>query len=60
MPGGHTLPFRLVHVLEDESYLLCRYVRPSRWLAVGAGPAGLPQDVAEVEADRLFELRIGA
>src|SRR5215467_11467059 len=60
MPGGHTLPFRLVHVLEDESYLLCRYVRPSRWLAVGAEPAELPQDVAEVEADRLFKLLVGA
>jgi len=60
MPGGHTLPFRLVHVLEDESYLLCRYVRPSSWLAVGAEPAELPQDVAEVEADRLFKLLVGA
>jgi riboflavin biosynthesis pyrimidine reductase len=27
MPGGGTLPFTLAHVLADESYLLCRYVR---------------------------------
>ena len=27
MPGGGTLPFTLVHVLEDEGHLLCRYVR---------------------------------
>ena len=27
MPGGATLPFTLAHVLEDEGYLLCRYVR---------------------------------
>jgi riboflavin biosynthesis pyrimidine reductase len=29
MPGGGTLPFTLAHVLADESYLLCRYVRRS-------------------------------
>src|SRR5215831_15109112 len=27
MPGGATLPFTLAHALEDEGYLLCRYVR---------------------------------
>jgi len=27
MPGGGTMPFTLAHVLEDEAYLLCRYVR---------------------------------
>jgi riboflavin biosynthesis pyrimidine reductase len=27
MPGGGTQPFTLAHALEDESYLLCRYVR---------------------------------
>ena len=27
MPGGGTLPFTLAHVLVDEGYLLCRYVR---------------------------------
>jgi riboflavin biosynthesis pyrimidine reductase len=27
MPGGGTLPFTLAHALEDEGYLLCRYVR---------------------------------
>jgi riboflavin biosynthesis pyrimidine reductase len=27
MPGGGVLPFTLAHVLEDEGYLLCRYVR---------------------------------
>jgi len=27
MPGGGTKPFTLAHVLEDEGYLLCRYVR---------------------------------
>jgi riboflavin biosynthesis pyrimidine reductase len=27
MPGGATLPLTLVHALEDEGYLLCRYVR---------------------------------
>lgn len=27
MPGGAALPFTLAHVLADESYLLCRYVR---------------------------------
>jgi riboflavin biosynthesis pyrimidine reductase len=27
MPGGGTLPLTLAHVLEDEGYLLCRYVR---------------------------------
>jgi riboflavin biosynthesis pyrimidine reductase len=29
MPGGGTRPFTLAHVLEDEGYLLCRYVRRS-------------------------------
>ena len=29
LPGGGTLPFTLAHVLADESYLLCRYVRRS-------------------------------
>ncbi len=29
MPGGGTLPFTLAHVLADEGYLLCRYVRRS-------------------------------
>jgi riboflavin biosynthesis pyrimidine reductase len=29
MPGGGTKPFTLAHVLEDEGYLLCRYVRRS-------------------------------
>ena len=29
MPGGGTLPFTLAHALEDESHLLCRYVRRS-------------------------------
>ena len=27
LPGGGTLPVTLAHVLADESYLLCRYVR---------------------------------
>src|SRR5215472_12148524 len=27
MPGGGTKPFTLAHALEDEGYLLCRYVR---------------------------------
>jgi riboflavin biosynthesis pyrimidine reductase len=27
MPGGGTMPFTLAHVVEDEGYLLCRYVR---------------------------------
>jgi riboflavin biosynthesis pyrimidine reductase len=27
MPRGATLPFTLAHTLEDEGYLLCRYVR---------------------------------
>jgi len=27
MPGGGTRPVTLAHVLEDEGYLLCRYVR---------------------------------
>jgi riboflavin biosynthesis pyrimidine reductase len=27
MPGGGTRPFTLAHVLADEGYLLCRYVR---------------------------------
>lgn len=27
LPGGGTLPVTLAHVLTDESYLLCRYVR---------------------------------
>jgi len=29
MPRGGTLPFTLAHALEDESHLLCRYVRRS-------------------------------
>jgi riboflavin biosynthesis pyrimidine reductase len=29
MPGGGALPFTLAHALEDEGYLLCRYVRRS-------------------------------
>ncbi len=29
MPGGGTLPFALVHALEDGGHLLCRYVRRS-------------------------------
>jgi riboflavin biosynthesis pyrimidine reductase len=29
MPGGGTLPFALAHVLAEENYLLCRYVRRS-------------------------------
>jgi riboflavin biosynthesis pyrimidine reductase len=29
MPGGGTTPFTLAHVLEDEGYLLSRYVRRS-------------------------------
>ncbi len=32
MPRGATLPFTLAHALEDEGYLLCRYVR-----SAGAG-----------------------
>jgi riboflavin biosynthesis pyrimidine reductase len=32
MPRGATLPFTLAHTLEDEGYLLCRYVR-----SAGAG-----------------------
>jgi riboflavin biosynthesis pyrimidine reductase len=27
MPGGGVLPFTLAHALEDEGFLLCRYVR---------------------------------
>ena len=30
MPGGGARPFALAHALEDEGYLLCRYVRVSR------------------------------
>lgn len=29
MPGGGAKRFTLAHALEDESYLLCRYVRPA-------------------------------
>lgn len=29
LPGGGALPFTLAHTLEDEGYLLCRYVRRS-------------------------------
>src|SRR5436309_1529872 len=29
MPGGGAKPVALAHVLEDEGYLLCRYVRRS-------------------------------
>ncbi len=35
MPGGGTKPFTLAHVLEDEDYLLCRYMRRSAGLTVG-------------------------